>query len=146
MMANRGRAANPHLVKRVVHHDHTVIPVQSSVSDIQLDSNNVESIVEAMIDVVHGARGTARRISQGIDYQIAGKTGTAQVFTVRQEESYNESEVDKKLRDHALFVAFAPADHPRIAISVIVENGGHGGSVAAPIAGEVIKKYLAGDS
>ncbi|MGH8551085.1 MAG: penicillin-binding protein 2 [Methylococcales bacterium] len=143
IMANRGRTVNPHIVTRIVHHDHTVIPVQPAVSDIPLDRLNAESIIEAMIDVVHGARGTARRISAGIDYRIAGKTGTAQVFTVKQQESYKESQVDKKLRDHALFVAFAPADHPRIAISVIIENGGHGGSVAAPIAGLVIKQYLA---
>jgi penicillin-binding protein 2 len=146
IMANRGTAVNPHLVTRIVHHDRTVVPVQSTVADIPLDARNAESIIAAMIDVVHGARGTARRIGEGIDYRIAGKTGTAQVFTVKQQESYKESQVDKKLRDHALFVAFAPADRPRIAIAVIVENGGHGGSVAAPIAGLVIQQYLANRS
>ncbi len=95
-----------------------------------------------MINVVHGARGTARRIGKDIPYQIAGKTGTAQVFSVKQEENYNEDEIAFKLRDHALFIAFAPAADPEIAVAVIVENGGHGGSVAAPIAAKVIKQYL----
>ena len=95
-----------------------------------------------MINVVHSARGTAKVISKGIDYQIAGKTGTAQVFTVKQEERYNENQIAFKLRDHALFVAFAPADAPEIAVAVIAENGGHGGSVAAPIAGKIIRQYL----
>lgn len=143
IMANRGQAMNPHLVTRIVHHDHTVVPVQPAVSDIPLDPRNSASIIEAMTEVVHGARGTARKIGEGISYQIAGKTGTAQVFTVKQRETYKESLVDKKLRDHALFIAFAPADHPRIAVAVIAENGGHGGSVAAPVAGLVIKQFLA---
>ena len=98
-----------------------------------------------MTNVVHGLRGTARRIGTDISYQIAGKTGTAQVFSVKQEEKYNEDEIEFKLRDHALFIAFAPADDPRIAVAVIVENGGHGGSVAAPIAAKVIKQYIAGE-
>ncbi|MGH8558207.1 MAG: penicillin-binding protein 2 [Methylococcales bacterium] len=146
IMANRGRAVSPRLVTRIVYRDHNAVPVQPAGSDIPLDAGNAESIIEAMVDVVHSARGTARKISEGIHYTIAGKTGTAQVFTVKQEGSYNENLVDKKLRDHALFLAFAPADNPRIAIAVIVENGGHGGSVAAPIAGQVINQYLANKS
>jgi penicillin-binding protein 2 len=145
-MANRGTVVNPHLVKRMVYNDHTVLPVPSSGATIPLNPQNTESIIESMIDVVHSARGTARALSKGIDYQIAGKTGTAQVFTVKQEATYKEHDVDKKLRDHALFVAFAPADNPRIAVAVIVENGGHGGSAAAPIAGHVINQYLADES
>jgi len=64
------------------------------------------------------------------------------VFTVKQDARYNENTIDFKLRDHALFVGFAPADDPQIAIAVIVENGGHGGSVAAPMAGKVIRQFL----
>jgi len=86
-------------------------------------------------------RGTAKRIRTDA-YRIAGKTGTAQVFTVGQKESYRESQVSERMRDHALFVAFAPVEEPRIAVAVIVENGGHGGSVAAPIARQVIDAYL----
>jgi penicillin-binding protein 2 len=78
-------------------------------------------------------------------YSIAGKTGTAQVFTVKQDQSYDESRVQEKMRDHALFVAFAPADDPRIAVAVVVEHGGHGGATAAPLAKRVMDRYLLGE-
>ena len=107
---------------------------------------NWEHVHKAMINVVHGLRGTAYRISQGIQYKVAGKTGTAQVFEVAQDEEYDEEEVAEKLRDHALFVSYAPADKPRIAVAVIVENGGHGSSVAAPIARRIMDAYLLEDS
>ena len=94
-----------------------------------------------MLHVVEGPRGTARSIRSDA-YQIAGKTGTAQVFSVAQEEEYDEATVAEKLRDHALFVGYAPADAPRIAVAVIVENGGHGGSVAAPIVKRIMEIYL----
>ena len=95
-----------------------------------------------MVNVIHDPHGTAKGIGKDINYQIAGKTGTAQVFNIKQDAKYNENDIDFKLRDHALFISFAPADDPKIAVAVIVENGGHGGSVAAPIAGQVIKQYL----
>ncbi|MBS1202170.1 MAG: penicillin-binding protein 2, partial [Chromatiaceae bacterium] len=76
--------------------------------------------------------------------RIAGKTGTAQVFSVGQSETYNASRIDKRMHDHALFIAFAPVEDPRIAVAVIVENGGHGGSVAAPVARRVMDAYLGG--
>jgi len=96
-----------------------------------------------MTDVVEGLRGTAKSIRTDA-YRIAGKTGTAQVFTVKQEEEYDEETVAKHKRDHALFIAFAPVEQPRIAVAVIVENGGHGGSVAAPIARRIMDQYLTG--
>ena len=95
-----------------------------------------------MVAVTTGARGTAVRAARGAAYTIAGKTGTAQVFTVGQDEEYDEETVAERLRDHALFVAFAPAEQPRIAIAVLVENGGHGSSAAAPIARAVFDAYL----
>ena len=76
-----------------------------------------------------------KALIKDINYQIAGKTGTAQVLGIKQNAKYNENNIDFKFRDHALFISFAPADDPKIAVAVIVENGGHGGSVAAPIAG-----------
>jgi penicillin-binding protein 2 len=106
-----------------------------------IDGQNLEHVIEAMADVVEGARGTARGIRTE-EYRIAGKTGTAQVFTVKQDEEYDEEKVAKKMRDHALFIAFAPVKEPRIAVAVIVENGGHGGSVAAPIARRIMDLYL----
>jgi penicillin-binding protein 2 len=109
---------------------------------IPLKAINVQHITDAMVNVVHDAHGTAKNIGKHITYHIAGKTGTAQVFNIKQEAKYNENAIDFKLRDHALFIAFAPAENPKIAVAVIVENGGHGGSVAAPIAGRVIEQYL----
>jgi penicillin-binding protein 2 len=105
-------------------------------------SKNWDDTVEAMRQVVHGPRGTARRISIGAAYQMAGKTGTAQVFSVGQNEEYEEEEVEKSLRDHGLFIAFAPVDNPQIAVAVVAENGGSGSRSAAPIARKVIDYYL----
>ena len=95
-----------------------------------------------MVNVVHSPQGTAKSIAKDITFYIAGKTGTAQVFNIKQNARYNEHAIDIKLRDHALFIAFAPVDDPQIAIAVIAEHGGHGGSVAAPIAAKIIKRYL----
>jgi penicillin-binding protein 2 len=95
-----------------------------------------------MIDVVHAPRGTARRIGEDSPYRIAGKTGTAQVFGLKQEEKYDAEAIEEKLRDHSLFIAFAPAGEPRIAIAVIVENGGSGSAVAAPIARTIMDAWL----
>jgi len=100
-----------------------------------------DDVHNALLHVVQGARGTARRIQTEF-YSIAGKTGTAQVFTVAQEEEYIEEEVAKKFRDHALFVAYAPAEDPQIAIAVVVENGGSGSATAAPVARKVMDAYL----
>ncbi len=97
--------------------------------------------IDTMIEVVEGQRGTARRI-RNPHYRIGGKTGTSQVFTVGQDEEYDAESIPKRLRDHALFIAFAPAEEPTIALAVIVENGGHGGAVAAPIARQVLDRYL----
>ena len=95
-----------------------------------------------MEDVVHSSRGTARSISKGLDYRIAGKTGTAQAISIDAEEKYDSSKLDKRQWDHALFVAFAPVEKPKIAIGLIVENGEHGGSSAAPIARAVFDAYM----
>ena len=103
---------------------------------------NWQTIINAMADVVHGPKGTARRIGVGATYRIAGKTGTAQVFGIAQDEEYDAEKIDKKLRDHALFIAFAPVDNPRIALAVLVENGGSGSKVAAPIARKMMDHYF----
>ncbi|NOZ54333.1 MAG: penicillin-binding protein 2 [Gammaproteobacteria bacterium] len=99
-------------------------------------------MIDAMKDVTHHWRGTAYRIGKKSKYKIAGKTGTAQVFSVKQNEEYDEDKIAKTLRDHALFIAFAPVEEPQIAISIIVEHGGHGGSTAAPIAKKIMDYYL----
>lgn len=107
-----------------------------------LQQSNWDYVHQAMKGVVHTLYGTARSINRDLKYKMAGKTGTAQVHGIKQDEEYDEATVKKKLRDHALFIAYAPAEAPKIAIAVIVENGGHGGSVAAPIARKIIDDYL----
>ena len=113
---------------------------------VRKDPKNWDMVINAMIDVVHSARGTARHIGIDSPYKIAGKTGTAQVYGLKQDEKYDAKLIDEKLRDHALFIAFAPADDPKIVVAVVVEHGGGGGSVAAPIARAIIDSYLQGGS
>jgi penicillin-binding protein 2 len=88
--------------------------------------------------------GTGARAFAGAQYTSGGKTGTAQVIGIKQGEKYVESKVEERLRDHSLFIAFAPVDGPRIALAVIVENGGFGARAAAPIARTMLDYYLLG--
>jgi len=141
-LANRGVIVTPYLVDRIATLTESKPGPARQLGSIPLKSENINDVVNGMINVVHSQRGTAKGISKNINYQIAGKTGTAQVLGIKQNAKYNENDIDFKYRDHALFIAFAPADNPKIAVAVVVENGGHGGSVAAPIAGQVIKQYL----
>ena len=92
--------------------------------------------------VVHGPRGTARRHGAKSSYRFAGKTGTAQVIGIAQNEEYDEDAIDERFRDHSLFIAFAPVENPRIAVAVVVENGGSGSRTAAPLAKRVLDYYL----
>ncbi len=105
-------------------------------------SRHWEAIIDSMVEVIHGTRGTARHIGKGLDFEIAGKTGTAQVFGIKQDEKYDAETLAKKLHDHALFIAFAPADAPEIVVAVVAENGGSGSRTAAPIARKVIDQYF----
>jgi len=141
-LANGGKVVTPFLVDKIVTATETQSGSETHGKIIPLKAINVQHITDAMVNVVHDAHGTAKNIGKHITYHIAGKTGTAQVFNIKQEAKYNENAIDFKLRDHALFIAFAPAENPKIAVAVVVENGGHGGSVAAPIAGRVIEQYL----
>lgn len=104
-----------------------------------------DSVLAAMNAVMQSETGTARATGLGAPYRMAGKSGTAQVFSVAQEEEYDENEVAERLRDHALFIAFAPLEEPRIAVAVIVENGQSGSRVAAPIARRLMDQYLGFD-
>ena len=99
-------------------------------------------MIDAMENVFHGERGTARGSAKNLKYRIAGKTGTVQVVGIAQEEEYEESELKKRFRDHALFIGFAPADSPSLVIALILENGGSGGSTAAPIARKIFDYWL----
>ena len=141
----RGMRLRPKVVDRVVS------PASGDIGETEpeitatiesIDVSNWDRIVEAMTGVVHGSRGTARRINDGLTYQMAGKTGTAQVFGIGQNEEYDAKKLDKKLHDHGLFIAFAPVGQPRIAVAVVVEHGGSGSKAAAPLARIVIDAYL----
>jgi penicillin-binding protein 2 len=101
---------------------------------------------DAMVGVTAEPRGSARAPMQGTTYSVAGKTGTAQVIGIAQGEKYREEEIDERLRDHGLFVAFAPADAPRIALGVVVENGGGGSRAAAPVARKIFDAYFAAEN
>ena len=147
--SQKGTRHQPRLVKWVekVTDGSTVEIADRVVARYQLQrESNWTHVHNAMVDVVHGLRGTASRINRGLEYRMAGKTGTAQVFEIAQDEEYDEETVAEKLRDHALFVAYAPAEDPQIAVAIIVENGGHGSSVAAPIARRIMDAYLVGAS
>ncbi|MBI5463315.1 MAG: penicillin-binding protein 2 [Gammaproteobacteria bacterium] len=143
-LANHGEFRQPHLVHALRGPDGVLAPLKiAPTRTIPIVSHeNWDRVIAAMVDVVHSARGTAKRIGVGIDYKIGGKTGTAQVFGLKQDQKYDEKRLDKRLQDHALFIAFAPADAPRIAVAIVAENGGHGGAVAAPIARVILDQYF----
>ena len=147
-LGNGGHRYKPRIIHAIGEPGNEEITLQQPrhIGDVEKDKPEHWTIIQnAMEKVVHGLRGTARGINRDLEYKVAGKTGTAQVFGIKQDEEYDEEKIAKKLRDHALFIAFAPADEPKIAVAVIVENGGHGGSVAAPIARKVMDAYLLKD-
>jgi penicillin-binding protein 2 len=108
------------------------------------DPQHLPLLISYLTDVVHTQKGTAYRIGWNSPYRIAGKTGTAQVKSIAQGERYDEKTTPERFRDHALFVAFAPVEQPKVAIAVIVENGGHGSSAAAPVARQVMDQVILG--
>lgn len=145
ILANRGKITTPHVAAFASspHQELKKLFPEPVVGKLDTDEQLIDKVIEAMIGVVHNRSGTAWRISLGAEYTIAGKTGTAQVFSVKQSQDHRNLKIkDKKLQDHALFIAFAPAEDPRIAVAVIAENAGHGGSEAAPVARQVIDYYL----
>jgi penicillin-binding protein 2 len=147
-LANRGLRIRPTIVRAEQEAGSNALlphPMQIDETITVNDPANWDTIINAMVDVVNSPHGTARLIGHDSRYTIAGKTGTAQVFGLKQEEKYDESKIDEKLRDHALFIAFAPADNPKIAVAVVVEHGGHGASVAGPIARRIMDSYLLGE-
>ncbi|HEY5993101.1 MAG TPA: penicillin-binding protein 2 [Gallionellaceae bacterium] len=143
IIANDGVAYRPHLLRQLQPSGkpaQPVPPVQPAF-DMHLDRDDLDLVKRAMVAVTKPG-GTAAWAGSGAPYDMAGKTGTAQVIAIKQNERYIESQVDERNRDHAWFIAFAPADKPRIALAVLVENGGHGGTTAAPIARKVFDYYL----
>ncbi|HVN99282.1 MAG TPA: penicillin-binding protein 2 [Steroidobacteraceae bacterium] len=141
-LAERGRSFQPRLVMGTREANGTIVrsaPIaQRGASGIS--DEDWALVLRGMIGAT--TYGTAAAIFKDARYSAAGKTGTAQVFTVAQNARYNEKTVAERLRDHAWFIAFAPADAPRIAVCVLVENGGFGASAAAPLARRVMDAYL----
>lgn len=138
ILANRGRIIQPHLLRNTLDDNEPL-------EQIEIKKNaHWEKVIKSMENVMHAPNGTARRHGADLPFKMAGKTGTAQVFSLNSGD-YVEANVALKLRDHALFIGFAPIENPKIAVSVIVENGGGGSTVAAPMAVAVIKKYLEPD-
>jgi len=144
-LANNGVAYQPHLVKDVKsprNVENRSIGT-SALYELKIEHKNLDLIKRAMVAVTQPG-GTAVYASLGAPYQIAGKTGTAQVIAMKQGEKYDEKKIDERHRDHAWFIAYAPVDKPKIALAVLAENGGHGGGTAAPIARKVMDYYLLG--
>jgi penicillin-binding protein 2 len=145
VLANSGVVFRPHLVRQIEAAqtgERTTIEAQPFAT-FAVDPANLARVRDAMIDV-NRPGGTAAQAFSGAQYLVAGKTGTAQVVGMKQGEKYDESKLDERYRDHALYIAYAPADAPKIALAILVENGGHGGSAAAPIARAVFDWYLLG--
>jgi len=149
-LANRGKRIEPRLVGKLVHSEGVGVPRTelaqqgALLGEVAASEQNFKQIIDAMQAVVEHPRGTARRSGLNAEYSIAGKTGTAQVVAIAQGAKYDESILSEFEKDHALFVAFAPVEDPKVAVAVIIENGGSGSSAAAPVARKVMDFYLLG--
>ena len=144
-LANGGTPVKPRLVRAVQDartQELRELPVRTGEA-LPFKPEHLALVRAAMVDVTRPG-GTAVRAAQGAPYLVAGKTGTAQVVGMKAGEKYDERKVKERHRDHALFIAYAPADDPKVALALLVENGGHGGSTAAPIAREVFDYALLG--
>ena len=148
VMANKGKWHQIRMIKSI---DGTEVSAIEQINrsqpvileDVKLRrSSDWERLHKAMEDVMHGRMGTARRSGADSAYRIAGKTGTAQVKGIKQDEEYDAEKIAERLRDHGLFVGWAPAKNPAIVIAVVVENGGGGSSAAAPLARQLFDTYL----
>ena len=140
LIASKGVWHRPHLAMDVGH----VAPVdEHPMPNIVLhDPREWEQVNEGMQMVMHDPRGIARDAAKGAQYRIAGKSGTAQVVAIKQGERYNRLKTLERNRDNALFVGFAPAEHPKIVVSVTIENGEAGGRVAGPVVREILDAWL----
>ncbi|MEQ1532766.1 MAG: penicillin-binding protein 2 [Sideroxydans sp.] len=142
-LANDGVGFQPHLVKDVQGKEGEPRPATQAILNVKIPADDLALVKRAMVAVTQPG-GTAVAANYGAPYSVAGKTGTAQVIGMKQGEKYDASKVSEYNRDHAWFIAYAPADKPRIAMAVLAENGGHGGGTAAPIARKVLDYYLLG--
>lgn len=145
IIANNGKAYLPRLVKQIQNSqtgEIEDIPAKLLYS-LNLKPKNLDLVKSALVDVTRPG-GTAAKAGANAAYTFAGKTGTSQVIGIKQGERYNEKTINERHRDHAMFIAYAPAENPKIALAVLVENTGTGGSTAAPIARKVFDYFLLG--
>ncbi len=145
IIANNGKAYLPRLVKQIQNSDTGDVEdiPEKLLYSLNLKPRNLEVVKSALVDVTRPG-GTAAKAGANAAYDFAGKTGTSQVIGIKQGERYNEKSINERHRDHAMFIAYAPANNPKIALAVLVENTGTGGSTAAPIARQVFDYYLLG--
>ena len=145
LLAKKGLGFKPRIVQGVKAAEQKEWSFLAMKKNGPIDLNNKtnwDKVIQAMVEVTAGESGTARKVAVGLPFEVAGKTGTAQVFGIKQDEKYNVEELDKRLHDHALFITFAPADKPEIVVAVVVENGGSGSKAAAPMAKKMLDKYF----
>lgn len=143
ILANRGKLVMPKLLKYSQNYQGKIWKKPEQFQQLIIkDINHYAEVIEGMRQAIYGPLGTARRLSKDLSYTVAGKTGTAQVFSLARDESYVEQNLPENLRDHALFSAFAPIQNPEVAIAVIVENAGSGSAYAAPIAKKMLDAYF----
>jgi len=142
-IANGGLTIQPRLVQSIKNNQTGKVETFKSkpVRELHFKSENLALVKEGMMNVTQPG-GTAASIGAGAPYKIAAKTGTAQVVEMKQNQKYDPNRMNERHRDHALFIAYAPAEDPTIAIAIIVENGGHGGSTAGPIARKLMDYHL----
>ncbi len=144
-LAMRGTCHKPYLLDgtRLGDEEGPGAEQQGEVFHVQAgDEEQWDQVIRAMEHVMNGPTGTARKVAAGAPYSIAGKTGTSQVFGLKADEKYDAEKLRRKLHDHSLFVGFAPVEDPQIAVAVLVEHGGSGSRVAAPIARKVMDAWL----
>ncbi len=143
-LANNGTRRKPHLVREVVDVETRVAKAVTldDPTPLSFQAEHIDTVKKAMVDV--NIEGTSASSFVGASYTSGGKTGTSQVFTIKQNEKYDASKIDERLRDHALFIAYAPAEDPKIALAMVVENAGFGAQNAAPIARRVFDYILMG--
>jgi penicillin-binding protein 2 len=143
-IANNGTRRKPHLVREVVDVETRVAQAVTldAPTPLSFQAEHIDTVKKAMVGV--NIEGTSASSFLGASYTSGGKTGTAQVFTIKQNEKYVASKIDERLRDHALFIAYAPAEDPKIALAMVVENAGFGAQNAAPIARRVFDYMLMG--
>ncbi len=138
VVANKGKVIAPHLLRSTIKNGQP-FSTQKETEYVtfppldEIDDKYWDIAIQGMYLVNHGSRGTARRAFQGLKYKSAGKSGTAQVFGLAEGQEYDADELAEHLRNHALYVGFAPIDHPKLIVSLVLENAGGGSGVAAPV-------------